>query len=75
MQIVVLMAIHGDISRPASMRRSIDLADAAPLGQVLRRDVAPVLAAVARELDKPSSVPTQIKPFTSGDSATAKIVS
>src|ERR1700685_608337 len=49
-EIVALMPVHGQVSRARVVRRSIDLADAAPLRQTFGRDVRPALSFVARQL-------------------------
>src|SRR5258708_27164990 len=52
-KIVVLVAIDRNVSRARIQRRSINLADTAPLRHVLRRHVCPVLTFITRNLDEP----------------------
>ena len=50
--VVELVPLSRDIGRASVMRRGVNLADTAPLGQVFRCDIGPGLAFVARELNQ-----------------------
>ena len=45
-EIIELVTVHCDVSRPCIVMRRLDDADHAPLRQLFRRDVRPVLSAI-----------------------------
>ena len=57
------MTIDRDVGRPRIVRRRFDQADAAPLRQVLRRDVAPGLPFILRDVDQPVVGPGPDQPL------------
>ncbi len=52
MHIVIRMSIDSQISCRGIVRRSFNQADAAPVWQVFGRDVGPILAAIAGDVDQ-----------------------
>ena len=70
-----VVAVVDRVGRAVAQRRGRDRREASVLGRIGRRNVLPMLAAVERELNKPSSVPTQISPLRSVDPSMSRIVS